>query len=317
MSSDIDVDFSSVLEGMTTSGIFAVDRRLNVIFWNRFMEIHSQLKAKEILNQNLAHFFPELKENWFAKKVRSVMVLGNQSYTNWTQRPYLLHFPSTQYSVGEIDHMYQNCALWPLHNTRGNIMGVCVSIHDVTEMAMAQKLLENATEQALSLEESSNRDTLTGLYNRRYFFEQMSHDIARCKRYKWEMVYVIIDVDHFKKVNDTYGHLVGDDVLLELGSRIQSCLRTSDTLCRLGGEEFALLLPELGREHTFGVLERLRQSVQDKPFNIGKDIQLPVTVSIGAASFNFSGPPKETMEKADQALYLAKKNGRNRIEIEN
>ena len=133
------------------------------------MEIHSQLKASEILNHSLAKFFPELKEDWFAKKVRSVMVLGNQSYTNWTQRPYLLHFPSTQFSMGKIDHMYQNCAMWPLRDSRGDIMGVCVSIHDVTEMAMAHKLLEEATEQALTFEESSNRDDMTGLYNRNEF----------------------------------------------------------------------------------------------------------------------------------------------------
>ena len=314
MITDYEFDFSTVLQDMTTSGFFAVDRRLNVIFWNRFMELHSQLKSTEILNQSLVKYFPELKEDWFAKKVRSVMVLGNQSYTNWDQRPYLLHFPSTQFSLGKIEHMYQNCAMWPLQNSQGNVMGVCVSIHDVTEMAISQKLLEDATEQALTYEETSNRDELTGLYNRKYFFEQLSHDIGLCKRYNWELVHAIIDVDHFKAINDSYGHLVGDEVLIELGMRIQACLRVSDTLCRLGGEEFAILLPNLSKQHMSDVLERIRFAVEKAPFEAdGNNVN--VTVSIGAALFDINLSSKDNMNIADKALYIAKNNGRNQVNI--
>ncbi|WP_298443999.1 diguanylate cyclase [uncultured Ferrimonas sp.] len=309
-------DFSNVLESMSTAGVFAVDRRLNVIFWNRFMEVHSKLKASEVLNQSLPRFFPELKEGWFAKKVRSVMVLGNQSYTNWTQRPYLLHFPSSQYSVGDVDHMYQNCAMWPLRDTKGVVQGVCVSVHDVTEMAMAQKMLEDATEQALEFEESSNRDEMTGLYNRRYFFEQLNHDIARCKRYDWPMVVAIFDVDKFKDVNDTYGHPAGDEVLIEIGNRIQTCLRSSDTLCRFGGEEFALLLPNLPGSASVSVLNRLRESICATPIQT-EHHQISVSISIGGVQFEFDKPSKDALSEADKALYEAKLTGRNKVVMAN
>lgn len=305
-------DFSSVLESMSTAGVFAVDRRLNVIFWNRFMEIHSKLKSEEILNQHLPRFFPELKEGWFAKKVRSVMVLGNQSYTNWTQRPYLLHFPTSQFSGVESSQMYQNCAMWPLLDTNGTVQGVCISIHDVTEMAQAQLLLEEATEQVLTLEETSNRDELTGLYNRRYFFEQLNHDIARCKRYEWSLTYAIFDVDKFKHINDTYGHPVGDEVLKELGDRVHHCLRTSDTLCRFGGEEFVLLLPNLPDEFARGVLERICQSVAKKPITVD-GVDIPVTISLGGGIVDFDVPAKDILADSDKALYKAKQSGRNRV----
>ena len=316
MSHNGEFDFSDVLEEMSNLGVFAVDRRLNVIFWNRFMEIHSKLSAEEVLNQNLPRFFPELKESWFAKKIRSVMVLGNQSYTNWTQRPYLLHFPTTQYSVGDIKHMYQNTCMWPLRDTNGAVQRVCISIHDVTEMAVAQLLLESATEQALTYEETSIRDELTGLYNRRYFFEQLNLDIARCKRYGWPMVLALFDVDRFKTVNDTFGHAVGDDVLIEVGQRIQKSLRTPDTLCRYGGEEFALLLPNLSPEYCFHVLDRLRSMVASEPICVdGHEIM--VTISVGAAQFDFNEAPKDALSIADNALYRAKGDGRNKVVVAN
>lgn len=305
-------DFSAVLENMSSSGVFAVDRRLNVIFWNRFMEIHSKLKSEEVLNKNLSRFFPELKEDWFAKKARSVIVLGNQSYTNWTQRSYLLHFPTSQYSVGEVDHMYQNCSMWPLKAADGTIQGVCVSIHDVTEMAVAHLLLEEATEQMLTLEETSNRDEMTGLYNRRYFFEQLNYDIARAKRYEWPLAHAIFDVDNFKKINDTYGHPIGDQVLIGISERIQSCLRSSDTLCRFGGEEFVLIFPNLPREFSMDVFDRLRSAIADKPFLIEEHV-IEVTISIGGCIFDFDMPTKDTLTLADKALYQAKGQGRNAV----
>lgn len=307
-----DFDFGSVLAEMSSTGVFAVDRRMNVVFWNRFMEVHSKLKTEEVLNQNLFRFFPELKEDWFAKKARSVMVLGNQSYTNWTQRPYLLHFPTSQYSVGEVKHMYQNCSMWPLRDGKGDVQGVCVSIHDVTEMAVAQLLLEEATEQVLLFEDSSNRDAMTGLYNRRYFFEQLNYDIGRCKRYEWPLAHAIVDVDNFKDINDTYGHPAGDELLIGICDRLQSCLRGSDTLCRFGGEEFALILPNLPAEAGFNVLERLRQSIYRAPFIIdGQEIS--ASISMGGVIVDFDLPVKDVLSAADKALYQAKREGRNKV----
>lgn len=158
------------------------------------------------------------------------------------------------------------------------------------------------------------RDALTGTMNKRYLMEAMSREISRSTRAKLEMAVVMLDIDHFKSVNDTHGHLVGDEVLRTFGQRVGAICRVDDLLARYGGEEFCLLLAATGREDACEIAERCRQAVADTPFptSIGP---LVVTASFGFAVLDPENPQssKELLEAADKQLYDAKRSGRNQV----
>ncbi len=158
-------------------------------------------------------------------------------------------------------------------------------------------------------------DELTGLYNRRYLLAHLDELIARVSRDGLEAAVLLFDIDHFKRVNDTYGHAAGDDVLRELAARATNTVRSVDLVARLGGEEFVVVMPETGPAIAIAVAERLRQAVANEPFAIrASDDRLPITVSIGVTSAVTAGDDRDRLlTRADDALYRAKADGRNRV----
>lgn len=161
----------------------------------------------------------------------------------------------------------------------------------------------------------ATRDELTGVYNRRFFVEALEREMTRAKRYGTDLVILMIDMDYFKRVNDTYGHIAGDMVLREIGKMLLDSMRQSDLICRYGGEEFAVILPNTDVEKATVVSERFRERVNKHQFEYDSK-KLQITVSIGIASFDRSNDkqsPTELVDNADQALYQAKREGRNRI----
>ncbi len=305
------VDFPDIILNMASVGIVAVDRSFNVILWNRFMELHSQVRQEEILCRNLFEAFPEINRNWLEKKIKSCMILRIPSYTSWKQRPYLFNFKDPNRS-GQFDYMHQDTSIWPIRDPYGGIQGACIAIHDVSEIAEATHLLETAMDQTLALEEANHRDGLTGLFNRRFFDEQISQEILRAKRYDWPLALAMLDLDHFKKINDTFGHPTGDTVLRSVANRLTGMLRSSDTLCRYGGEEFALILPHISKEHLLPLMERLNSAIQNNPVVLEDNTQITVTISSGVSHLQENQMAGELIHRADQALYQSKQQGRNR-----
>lgn len=162
-------------------------------------------------------------------------------------------------------------------------------------------------------------DSLTGLYNRRYFETHLQKLIAKNKAANKKFGVLIMDIDHFKKINDTYGHTVGDEILKIYGERLQYNIRGFDMVARFGGEEFVVLLPDVSDETAYHVGERLRRSISDTPFvcNV-PDGQLTVTASIGGAIIEAGEHTiAEVLDRADKALYEAKESGRNATFFEN
>ena len=156
-------------------------------------------------------------------------------------------------------------------------------------------------------------DALTGLYNRRHFDNTIEREFLRSKRYGGDLSLAIIDIDFFKKVNDTYGHLCGDYVLKEVAYLILDNFRKTDFVFRYGGEEFVVILPETDIKSSQIPIERLRKKIEEYPFSFNGQ-RLQVTVSTGISSNNAEN--METfLDNADKALYHAKQAGRNRIEI--
>ena len=178
-----------------------------------------------------------------------------------------------------------------------------------------KELHEALQEKNRQLQEMANRDGLTGLYNHRYFHEQLSKDFLRARRYHESLSCVLLDIDYFKKFNDTHGHQTGDVVLSTLGHVIEDSIRDSDLAARYGGEEFALILYHTDGPAAFHVAERLRRMVEDYEFS-EKSQPLRVTISAGIATFPQEQihNSKELIECADKAMYKAKENGRNRVE---
>jgi diguanylate cyclase (GGDEF)-like protein/PAS domain S-box-containing protein len=164
------------------------------------------------------------------------------------------------------------------------------------------------------LERLATHDPLTGLYNRRELEQQLYEEIARAKRYKHPLSLLWLDVDHFKSVNDNYGHLAGDEVLRRLSQLLQSSVRSVDYVARYGGEELVIVLPEVGAHEALEMAERLCQTVENYKIPIADDKQLKVTVSIGVAAYPVHGHEvSQLFSKADEAMYLAKQQGRNRV----
>ncbi|MDP3520699.1 MAG: diguanylate cyclase [Hydrogenophaga sp.] len=308
-------DFSRVVCDLMTVGMVVVDRRFSIVIWSRFMELNSGVRAEHLVGKNLFDAFPELNRNWLEKKIKSSLVLKTTSFSSWQQRPYLFRFKPANAEMGEADFMHQNASIYPVYDSSGAVQGACIAIQDVSDLAEAKVMLDNTMEQALSLEESSHRDALTGVYNRRFFDEQITREILNARRYNWPMVVAMIDVDHFKRINDSFGHPGGDEVLRRLGALLGGMLRSSDTLSRYGGEEFALILSHIDRMAAPGLLERLRVAVERMVIDLPDGRQTQITISMGAAQLQDGQAPGQLVSRADEALYAAKHGGRNRIEF--
>lgn len=167
------------------------------------------------------------------------------------------------------------------------------------------------------LKEMAMKDGLTGLYNHALLIDLFQKEYTKQKRSKGNISFVMMDIDHFKRVNDTYGHLSGDLVLKNISEVITKSLRSCDVAGRYGGEEFSVILTDMNREVVLQLCERVRQSIESHEFNIGREC-IKITVSIGVY---YKSPEdyittSEMIKKADEALYRVKESGRNKVELD-
>lgn len=160
----------------------------------------------------------------------------------------------------------------------------------------------------------ANLDAATGIYNKQFFKKRFEEEFAFAKRNPKGMSLLMLDIDFFKKVNDTYGHMAGDFVLSHVATVVKKTLRDEDILARYGGEEFVVILREIGEEGAYMLAERIRKNVCAAPVEF-EGQQISVAISIGVASLENAdiGSPKELMAAADEMLYISKEKGRNRV----
>ncbi len=180
-----------------------------------------------------------------------------------------------------------------------------------TIVRLLDSLIANHLEK-MDLAVSASTDPLTGCYNRRSFDDMISRECSRAARYGNRLSLLMIDVDHFKMINDSFGHQSGDDVLCRIAGLLRGGLRRSDYLVRYGGEEFVIVLPEISRDNALLVAERLRHAVEEAEI-ASRGRRISVTVSIGVAEYRAGAPEQEFIEEADRMLYRAKNAGRNRV----
>ena len=187
-----------------------------------------------------------------------------------------------------------------------------VRIHTKLKLLQDELLEKNAQLEALSI-----TDPLTGLANRRRLMARLEEEVSRSRRYKTPLSVVMIDIDHFKQVNDTHGHAMGDEVLRNIGAMLKSSVRTTDLAARYGGEEFTLVLPHTDIPSALQVAENLRVRFSELEHQLD-GITLKKTASMGISARDGQGeiPDAEDLLKyADEALYHAKQNGRNKVEV--
>jgi len=163
------------------------------------------------------------------------------------------------------------------------------------------------------LAERAEVDGLTGLANRAAFNRRWTQSVSEAQRYGKKLTLAVLDIDHFKKINDTYGHPAGDEVIQGFANTINSNIRESDTACRYGGEEFCVIMPETGPEEAKIMAERIREAMQECTWNKHPEHKVTVSIGLAGSDGNAAITPEVWLERADKALYNAKNAGRNRV----
>lgn len=289
-------------------GVVIVENNYSIKTWNSFMVNHSGVSSQQVLNQNLFTAFPDLPEAWLKRKIDSVFMLDTRSFITWEQHPYVFKFKNYRPITGSAEYMYQNVTLIPLHSNDGEVTHVGLVVYDVTDVAVSQSELESANQ---LLGKLSRTDKLTQLYNRGYWEEALDIEFERCKRSAQTSTLVMFDIDHFKKVNDTYGHQAGDEVIRNTSKTLLNNLRKTDVAGRYGGEEFTVILTNTEAHTAMYFSERLRKKIESQIVE-HDGVEIRYTISLGVAEVSSKMEShQQWIEAADTALYESKHAGRN------
>jgi diguanylate cyclase len=293
-------------------GLVVIDRKYKVRMWNRFMQNHVSDCPSHIIGKNLFGLFKDLPAEWLKRKTESVFQLKNRAFITWEQRPYLFKFNTYRPITGMAEFMYQNITFIPLQSVIGEINHVGIIIYDVTDIAIGKQALEGANRQ---LQGVSRTDALTQLYNRGYWEECLRREFLRVRRTKEKCSLLLFDIDHFKQVNDSYGHQTGDEVIRVTSATLTDAIRATDIAGRYGGEEFGVILVDTPAKNALVLAERLRRRIEARTVEY-QGHRVNFTISLGISEIgNELESHEQWIQQSDQALYAAKENGRNQAII--
>ncbi|GAA04215.1 sensor domain-containing diguanylate cyclase [Photobacterium leiognathi] len=294
------------------AGIVILDKNYNVYAWNTFMQSYSGISTEQIMGKSLFDVVPHLPEKWLKNKIASTFKLRMRSFSAWEDRPWVFKFTNFSPISGSSDYMFQNMTLTPLKSLTGEYTHICLTVTDVTDIAKSKNHLRESNAQLTHL---SITDRLTQLYNRGHWENCLSDEFDRYQQLHQPMTLVMFDIDHFKKVNDTYGHVAGDAVIKNIASIVRSAKRQSDIAGRYGGEEFGVILPGTTADMTSYFTERLRKKVEKSSIEVD-GTAINVTISLGICELHSGITNYESwLEQTDSALYESKKNGRNQTTV--
>jgi diguanylate cyclase len=284
-------------------GVVILDKEMRVHYWNNWMAVHSGRSKESIIGANLVDIFPNLNEPNFLRSFKSVLKFGNFYYFSQKLHRYLFPMKTFSSFESEYEFMQQSCSMCPIRDDNNAITHICITVQDVTELADYEKRLI----------EMNLKDGLTGAFNRRFLTQRLEEEFERHRRYARSLSLLMIDIDHFKHVNDTYGHQIGDLILKSVASEILIIMRKVDLLIRYGGEEFCCILPETNLDSAMVMAERIRRTIEKKVHEYDQQ-KIQITVSVGVHEFKGNLDSADTLlKKADEALYLAKDAGRNKV----
>jgi diguanylate cyclase (GGDEF)-like protein len=297
-------------------GVVVLDGSLRVLAWNDFMALNTGRPAEDVVGKDLCACFPELPRAFIERRVRTVIALRTPSFSSHRQRPYLFELPHNRPATGGIDAMRQDITFSPIQGENGEVEAVSLAVMDVTDIAISERELATTHTQlreALArVEHLSQEDALTGIPNRRRTMEVLDAECKRVERYGTALTVALFDLDHFKRINDTYGHGAGDEVLRATTTRARQTLRETDLVGRWGGEEFLVILPGVGGASGVAALDRVRRSVAAAPVSCN-GVEVPVTLTAGVTEARRGQSAMGVVEIADRALYAGKRAGRDRV----
>ncbi|MCW8328394.1 GGDEF domain-containing protein [Photobacterium sp. SDRW27] len=247
----------------------------------------------EIQGADDSHFFsPPLLGDI---KANDKLVLQSKQRIEFIEENLLIH-------SGEA-LIYKSVKL-PIINDNNEVIGLCGVSTDITKLYNLQK----------HLQAQANTDYLTHLANRRYFMKEAEKEISRAKRHQLPLALIIADIDHFKAINDNFGHDIGDELLVAISDNFVKEVRKEDIVGRIGGEEFALLLPNTNMTSALSLAERIRKSIAGSFVKSHSNEKITVTISLGIAELSAHDTNYQSLYRnADEALYLAKETGRNKV----
>ena len=287
-------------------GIVILDAQYIVREWNSWMEINSGLSRDELIGKSLFNHYPELSTPSFTRSCKSVLRFGNYVYYSQKLHRYLFPFKLNGVYSQHFEFMQQSCSMTPIRDEQGQPVNIVISVQNVTESVYLEQNLKMMTRQ----------DSLTGIYNRRFLDNRLEEEFKRFRRSGRRFSLLMIDIDNFKSVNDSYGHQFGDQVLKAIARCCTSAVRGSDIVARFGGEEFSIALMDSSAEGALSFAERLRATVEACSVSTEKGESVRVTVSIGVDEVSESCASwQDIVGNADIALYTSKRSGKNCVTL--
>ena len=309
LSNDVVALIANQVSDLLNTGVLVLDADFNIVMWNRFIQVHANKSSDEVVGQHIFSVFPELPQRWLERKLASVLQLKTPTFCSWEQRHHLFELPHTRPITTDSEFMAQNCSFLPL-KTNDMVNYICILIEDVTDVCHYQGQLQKTLNELALI---SRIDGLTQIFNRRHWQESLEQEYAKSRRHDKKLSLIMLDLDHFKKLNDNYGHQGGDKVLVDVTQIIKAVLRIEDIFGRYGGEEFAIILPETDVDGAMELAQRICDTVAKTPVLFHEHI-IQLSVSIGVAELNDNDVSHERLiANADAALYQAKGNGRNQV----
>lgn len=294
------------------NGIIILDENLNILDWNYWLEIRTDIKSENIIGKNICDEFSYINGKKLKRKVKSVLVTNNPSYYSVNPHKYLIDIKINSIMNITYKSMQQDITIVPYSKEEKK---VCLYIYDKTSLCDINFKLERLNKE---LKELSIKDPLTKVFNRRYFSDFSEKMLSLGKRDEKSICIITLDIDFFKKINDNYGHAIGDVVLIELSNEIVANVRKSDIVARFGGEEFVLFLYDAVLEDARNIAENIRIAIEKMVIETEQG-ELQVRASFGVSAYNETEDNNSiegAIKRADNALYIAKENGRNQVVVD-
>lgn len=307
-------------------GVFCIDRNYRILFWNQLMAFWTGINYNSVLSRDAREVFPELDKKFYTLMIHQVFEVGSTAVFS-----YQLHKKMFQFNTDSAAGLCIQSQVVRSPSPEDPDVPIAVfSLQDISALISQIQQNKEVKDQVLELLEkmkiteeelrisndelhrAASTDPLTGLSNRRSIMTVLEKEEKRHKRYGTVFSVIITDIDGFKKFNDTFGHACGDFILKHLGEIFRRTVRPTDSVCRWGGEEFLLLLPETDAREAAQMGERLRKAVEKDVF-LFEEENHKVTMTFGVSCIENGSSAASIIANADEALYYGKNNGKNRV----
>ena len=286
--------YADIVRDVSVFGIYLLDREGLIRSWNKGAENITGFSEAEMLGRPFAALFTDTAQREGMPQRTLQFARANRHHKDEQSR-----------LRADGQELIALCTLDAVRQDSGELASFVEVFTDITEVKKREAALYHR----------ATRDALTGLYNRGHFTETAVQEMERARRFAEPLTVALLDLDHFKRVNDTYGHDSGDLALAHFASVCQEFARKIDIVARLGGEEFVMMLPRANKEPAFEILQRLRLRLMESRITAANGAVFGLTVSVGLASLrSHTRDLRELLRNADAALYKAKREGRNRVE---